>query len=112
MSAQACYIYPWEQHIWPRPLRATPHYPQPPLALCPVCKGRGKVPAEFYDGTGTSIVPELCRSCWGAGYIQTSAPYHPPLTWGETWCVTGQPSTPNLGCAIGAPSITSGSAVG
>jgi hypothetical protein len=39
--------------------------------LCPVCNGRGTVPAGFYDpGLGcTNTSAEKCRSCQGQGYI-------------------------------------------
>lgn len=40
--------------------------------LCPVCQGRGTVPANFYNpelNTNTSAAYEKCRSCIGAGYI-------------------------------------------
>lgn len=40
---------------------------------CPVCEGRGEVPAGFYyQNTSPSVVntcPELCRSCGGRGVI-------------------------------------------
>ena len=42
---------------------------------CPVCYGRGFVPAGFYDSTGltwisTTTGNETCRSCSGKGYIK------------------------------------------
>lgn len=41
------------------------------LEICPVCKGRGRVPAGFYSVyypiSNTS--DEVCRSCEGKGYI-------------------------------------------
>lgn len=42
---------------------------------CPVCYGRGFVPAGFYDSTGLTWVStttgnETCRSCSGKGYIK------------------------------------------
>jgi len=41
------------------------------LHVCPICKGRGAVPAGFYDGDTwrATTVPERCRSCRGRGYI-------------------------------------------
>lgn len=41
---------------------------------CPVCGGRGTVPNGFYDvgypyGSGTSALPETCRSCTGTGVV-------------------------------------------
>ena len=43
---------------------------------CPVCDGRGTVPAGFYDGdngcgtaTTSSITPETCRTCHGTGIV-------------------------------------------
>lgn len=36
--------------------------------VCPVCGGRGAVPAEFYSSGGdTQAVP--CRSCHGTGIV-------------------------------------------
>ena len=44
------------------------------IALCPVCAGRGIVPAGFYQSTGLiwtspDATPQQCRSCKGKGYI-------------------------------------------
>ena len=39
--------------------------------LCPVCQGRGVVPAGFY-GLGnltSSLTPEQCRTCSGFGIV-------------------------------------------
>ena len=38
---------------------------------CPVCDGKGIVPAGFYSyGNGsTSTADETCRSCKGTGYV-------------------------------------------
>jgi hypothetical protein len=38
---------------------------------CPVCAGRGTVPAGFYSpyGSGTNATPETCRSCNGGGVV-------------------------------------------
>jgi hypothetical protein len=42
------------------------------VIACPVCQGRGCVPAGFYgdevDGTGL----EMCRTCEGAGLLRVS----------------------------------------
>ena len=42
---------------------------------CPLCYGRGFVPAGFYDSTGLTWVStttgnETCRSCSEKGYIK------------------------------------------
>lgn len=44
---------------------------------CPVCHGKGIVPAGFYDinplvvgGTSTNTSAETCKSCNGTGVIQ------------------------------------------
>ncbi len=43
---------------------------------CPVCKGRGKVPAGFYMAIGvdnysvSDLTPEPCRSCNETGVIK------------------------------------------
>ena len=38
---------------------------------CPVCNGKGIVPAGFYSygNASTGTVDETCRSCKGSGYI-------------------------------------------
>jgi len=38
--------------------------------LCPVCRGRGTVPAGFYGPPmGTSAAELQCRACGGRGYL-------------------------------------------
>lgn len=41
------------------------------VEVCPVCAGRGNVPAGFYSGGATPPTPnpETCRSCAGRGYV-------------------------------------------
>lgn len=39
---------------------------------CPVCEGRGAVPAGFYSTPGEAA-RETCRSCGGSGVIVTEA---------------------------------------
>src|SRR5208282_6077669 len=41
---------------------STPH-------KCPVCNGRGKVPAGFYGDQGTDVSEPPCRSCHGSGLV-------------------------------------------
>lgn len=59
--------YPGEwYHRWAPVLRA-PH-------RCPICEGRGTVPAGFYTGTAPTVMlggtaAETCRGCGGAGII-------------------------------------------
>ena len=38
---------------------------------CPVCQGRGFVLCGFYASAGltSSVIPEQCRSCNGAGIV-------------------------------------------
>lgn len=38
---------------------------------CPICHGRGKVPAGFYSDSGVPIntAPEQCTGCGGSGII-------------------------------------------
>ncbi len=47
-----------------------PVHARPP-ALCPVCRGRGSVPANFYDdlGVAASTNRQQCRSCKGRGVL-------------------------------------------
>lgn len=48
---------------------------QPRLGkICPVCNGKGMVPAGFYDFHPSSectiaSTPEMCRACGGSGVI-------------------------------------------
>jgi hypothetical protein len=64
----------------PKPPTVTVTYPAPPVKedgtrphTCPVCQGRGVLPAGFYHPSGaaslTSTAPERCRSCSGKGYL-------------------------------------------
>jgi hypothetical protein len=49
---------------------------EPKPYCCPVCFGKGTVPAGFYD-TGinvTIIYPENCRSCSGSGVLWSHTP--------------------------------------
>lgn len=36
---------------------------------CPICNGRGSVPAGFYDDAVLLDAPEGCRACDGAGVL-------------------------------------------
>ena len=42
---------------------------------CPVCDGRGAVPAGFYSAVGvpywstSSAVPDTCKACGGSGIV-------------------------------------------
>ena len=37
---------------------------------CPVCEGRGTVPAGFYFGvSSTQTAPETCKACGGGGVL-------------------------------------------
>ena len=54
---------------------------------CPVCEGRGFVPAGFYNpsgGSGTAVSTEKCRSCGGAGWVSVydwdEAPSYTPAS--------------------------------
>ena len=46
---------------------------------CPVCKGRGTVPADFYSHLASTTVvntcPVACRSCGGKGIVFSYADY-------------------------------------
>lgn len=37
--------------------------------VCPVCRGRGKVPAWFYDPPSGSTTPVTCRTCQSTGIV-------------------------------------------
>ena len=48
----------------------------PPVpACCPVCSGKGRVPAGFYGAVGVNswdvadLTSETCRSCNGTGVV-------------------------------------------
>jgi hypothetical protein len=43
--------------------------PQVRPYCCPVCQGRGTVPAGFYHGISASTNPEQCKSCAGSGVL-------------------------------------------
>ena len=46
---------------------------------CPVCAGKGLVPAQFYQAVGVAdttaygTAPEVCRSCQGTGVLWQAA---------------------------------------
>lgn len=45
---------------------------KPKAVVCPVCKGRGQVMADFYSfklNTKAANFTLKCRSCFGCGYI-------------------------------------------
>jgi hypothetical protein len=48
---------------------------RPACWCCPVCEGRGHVPAGFYHSvawqswSASSLTPEKCRSCDGTGVV-------------------------------------------
>lgn len=48
------------------------NFPQNPLAKCPICEGRGTVPAGFYmrSETVANAGPEQCRLCAGLGAVR------------------------------------------
>jgi len=48
---------------------------------CPVCEGRGTVPATFYEPTGTAANPVTCRSCGGSGVWCNGEVTYPPSIW-------------------------------
>lgn len=51
---------------------------------CPVCAGKGHVPAGFYTGEHSRGKAETCRSCGGRGTVvveeATLAPAQPAAT--------------------------------
>lgn len=50
------------------------------VSKCPVCEGKGHVPAGFYESVGTyiwsstSTNAEMCRSCEGKGIVWSPEP--------------------------------------
>src|SRR5208283_3367950 len=50
---------------------------------CPVCNGRGKVPAGFYGDKGIDASESPCRSCHGSG-----------LVWSNDWSMLPYPGPP------------------
>ena len=57
-----CYGYPAD--VPPVRVQCIPH-------KCPVCEGRGVVPANFYtmDESASGTAPVPCRACNGGGII-------------------------------------------
>ncbi len=51
---------------------------------CPVCEGRGQVPAGFYhtyhSGTVVNTCPETCKSCSGKGVIFDTDCFYPHVS--------------------------------
>ena len=67
-------VYPQQPNCIPNqwwtyyPTYATSKIPH----KCPICKGRQKVAKGFYEGKEndeTATETEMCKSCWGIGYI-------------------------------------------
>ena len=56
----------WIHRYSPPISQAIPH-------MCPVCKGKGTVPVDFYNhadtGTNNSTAPEKCKTCLGTGIV-------------------------------------------
>ena len=79
--------------------------------ICPVCEGKGIVSPVFYDTrhgyyTSVPMIPELCRSCSGKGWVEVSgdSPIAQPVH-DITKCPAcgGQRSEPALtGCPKGS----------
>jgi hypothetical protein len=59
--------WPWTEPGYYIPTVFYPHHQRP--HRCPVCEGRGAVPAGFYTGASPSTNPETCKSCLGAGVL-------------------------------------------
>ncbi len=63
------------EHLQPLNLPVVPRPPsfQPRPWRCPICNGRGHVPADFYTAIGfsASMNPVMCKSCGGRGVIVT-----------------------------------------
>ena len=60
--------------------------------LCPVCMGKGTVPAGFYshgDLTST-LTPEQCRTCQGFGMVWDYTDITPGPGWGWVGPLTPQ----------------------
>jgi hypothetical protein len=45
------------------------------ITRCPVCEGRGNVPAGFYTRAAgaSSTAPEVCQTCDGQGILKVSS---------------------------------------
>lgn len=59
------------QWYWNNPPAPQPMYV---IQACPVCEGRGNMPAGFYGrmAVGTGTAPEGCQSCDGRGLLKVS----------------------------------------
>ena len=59
------YVYPYSNYFPLPPVQGPSPY------LCPVCQGKGTVPANFYNHNefDTCASPEICRTCGGEGII-------------------------------------------
>ena len=57
--------------------------------ICPVCEGKGHVPAGFYSTNAAPTVvntsPEICKSCGGKGVIFDSDTFINPFTMQEPY---------------------------
>jgi len=65
------YTVVWD-HLWPRGTYTPPEFQctaERKPHICPVCYGRGIVPAGFYETTFTEAQEEPCRSCQGTGIV-------------------------------------------
>jgi hypothetical protein len=55
---------------WQHPMYQAIATPQTRPYRCPVCEGRGHVPAGFYTGGwGAGTSPETCQSCQSSGVL-------------------------------------------
>ena len=57
-------------HVCFGPQSVAPTYS---VQRCPICEGRGHVPAGFYGmGVATDLNPETCQNCNGKGILLVS----------------------------------------
>jgi hypothetical protein len=56
---------------WKIPLEMLTPPPTWTVQACPVCQGRGGVPAGFYGPTN-DLSGEVCRGCQGKGMLRVS----------------------------------------
>ena len=71
--------------------------------LCPVCKGKGKIPNDLSEGSTTAPYEKTCHACNGVGYILVPdehpywpEPYYPPQPYYPPFYIDPNYIDPNI----------------